>query len=371
MRCIKCIMDNSDPDIDFDENGICNHCQKYEEEVNKRVFVGKEATKNLISIIEKIKSSGKKKKYDCIIGLSGGVDSSYVAHIVKENGLNPLAIHFDNGWNSELAVNNIENIIDKLNIDLYTYVINWREFKEMQKAFFKADVPDVEVLTDHAIGAILFREAKKRNIKYIISGSNYASESSLPSKWSYGHADWKYIKSIQKKYNKFKFKTYPHYTIFDLFYLTFIHRIKSVGILNYIDYDKFKAQKLLENNYNWRPYGGKHYESSFTKIFQGYILPKKFNVDKRIVHYSDLIRSKQFDRDKALKIIKNEPPLDHNVATKEIKYLCKKLDYSNEHFDELMARKPKSFNDYPNNFKLIQRIRLFLSFLRKNNFYSK
>ena len=209
--CTRCIMDTSDPEIEFDNNTVCNHCKKYEELAAELTIPSQDRKKILQDIIHKIKMKGKNKKYDCIIGVSGGADSTYVAYLVKEFGLRPLAVHLDNGWNSELAVSNIEQTLKRLNIDLYTYIINWEEFKDLQLSFLKASTPDLEIPTDYAIAALLYKTAIKNNISYLILGTNITTEAILPPRWSCGHGDWKYIKSVHNKYGSKKLRTFPHF----------------------------------------------------------------------------------------------------------------------------------------------------------------
>ena len=238
--CVQCVMDTTDPDIQFDEQGICNHCKNYETVIDSRVFTGQEGKDKLDRMVTAMKKAGKNKSYDCLIGVSGGVDSTYTAYLVKQMGLRPLAVHFDNGWNSELAVSNIEKVLKKLDIDLYTHVVNWNEFKALQISFLKASTPDGEIPTDHAINALLFRQAAKHNIKYIISGLNFSTESIMPKAWSYGHMDWPYIKGIYKQFGKnLKLSTYPYISWSKLFYYTFFKGIRSFSMLNYIDYSDF------------------------------------------------------------------------------------------------------------------------------------
>ncbi|MBP6755518.1 MAG: N-acetyl sugar amidotransferase [Bacteroidia bacterium] len=368
--CTRCIMDTSDPEIFFDEDGVCNHCHRYDVELPKRVFQGKIAKEKLTQIINKIKRSGKGKEYDCIIGVSGGVDSTYVAYLTKELGLRALAIHFDNGWNSELAVSNIEKVLDGLNIDLFTYVIDWEEFKDLQLSFLKASTPDGEIPTDHAINALLFREASKRGIKYIINGMNFATESMAIRMWAYGHSDWKYIKTIHELFGTSSLKRYPHYSFLNLFYWTFFKRIKVVSILNYVEYDKDKVMTLIQDNLGWVYYGGKHYESVYTRFFQGYILPKKFNIDKRIGHLSDLIRSRQLTRDKAIEELKYVG-YDIKMKNIDLEFVMKKLDFDKESFEQLMNEKPKNFMDYPNSASKIIILKRLVNYLRAKGLYSK
>ncbi|MEO9023066.1 MAG: N-acetyl sugar amidotransferase [Ginsengibacter sp.] len=368
--CTRCIMDTSDPDIMFNEEGVCSHCKRYDIELPKRVFKGKEAEERLTKLINQIKASGKGKEYDCIIGVSGGVDSTYVAYLTRKLGLRPLAIHFDNGWNSELAVSNIEKTLDKLGIDLYTYVIDWKEFRDLQLSFLKASTPDGEVPTDHAINALLFKEASKRNIKYLISGMNFATESMAVKAWSYGHSDWKYISSVHKTFGSSGLKNYPHFNFLDLFNWTYLKRIKSVSILNYLDYNKAEVMNVLQNELGWVYYGGKHYESVYTRFFQGYILPQKFNIDKRRGHLSDLVNSGQIKRQESLDIMKNEG-YDNVLMEQDKQFVMKKLLLSPEKFEEIMHLPKKTFNDYPNNEDKISKLKTFVNYLRFKGLYSK
>jgi len=363
-------MDTSDPEITFDDKGVCNHCYRYDEELPKRVFQGEIAQEKLAQMVQNIKQTGKGKEYDCIIGVSGGVDSTYVAYLTKELGLRALAVHFDNGWNSALAVSNIEKVLDGLNIDLYTYVIDWEEFKDLQLSFLKASTPDGEIPTDHAINALLFKEASKRGIKYIINGMNFATESMAVRMWAYGHSDWKYIKAIHSKFGSSSLRNYPHFSFFNLFYWTFIKRIKVVTILNYLEYDKEKVMKLIQDKLGWVYYGGKHYESVYTRFFQGYILPTKFKIDKRIGHLSDLIRSGQLSREKALKELSGEG-YDAQMKNIDLEFVMKKLDFDKERFDTIMNEKPKSFMDYPNSASVIIKLKRFVNYLRQKEFYNK
>lgn len=342
--CSRCVMDTTDPDITFNIEGVCNHCLNYDKQIS-RLPKGEEAEKKLKELIEKIKEDGKSNEYDCIIGLSGGVDSTYVAYIVKEEfGLRPLAVHLDNGWNSELSVVNMENIVKKLNIDLYTHVIDWEEFKDIQLSFLKSSTPDSEVPSDHAIFSVLRKISKKHNVKYVINGINIKTESHHALSWSQGHSDFGYIKSIQKIFGTKKIKTFPHGNR-----LTIIEDLfskKWVNILNYIDYDKDEAKKLITEKLNWRDYGGKHYESIYTKFFQGYILPQKFGYDKRKMHLSSLICAGSVTRSAALKELENPPyPVSEQLDDRE--YLIKKFKITEQEFNDILALPPKTYFDYP------------------------
>jgi N-acetyl sugar amidotransferase len=337
-------MDTTDPEIQFDELGICNHCKQYDELVVKHIKNGKSGRDYLNKILDRVRTEQNGKEYDCIIGLSGGIDSSYVACMVKELGLRPLAVHLDNGWDSELAVKNIELLLKKLDIDLYTHVIDWDEFKDIQLSFLKASTPDSEIPSDHAIFSILYHMANKIGTRYIILGCNIRTETHIPISWSQGHMDWKYINSVHKTFGSVPFKTYPHLDFFQ--YNKNLLLNKTINILDYLNYSKNDALKYLEKEVGWRYYGGKHYESIYTRFFQGYILPKKFGFDKRKSHFSSLICSSEMTREDALREINTEPyPVDQQNEDKA--YVIKKLGLTEEEFGQIMANPPKTFWDYP------------------------
>jgi len=341
--CTKCVMDTSDPDIHFNENGVCNHCILYEKKMSA-FLTGKERDTQLEALINKIKKSGEGKEYDCVIGISGGVDSTYVAYKVKEFGLRPLAIHLDNGWNSELSVKNIENILKRLDIDLYTHVIDWEEFKDLQLSFLKASTPDSEIPTDHAIFSLLRHLAAKMKVSYIITGINQKTESHHPLKWSQGHADWKYIKSVHKQFGSTKLSTYPHGNFLTLF--KELYSKNWINILNYMDYSKYEAKQILAKEFAWNDYGGKHYESIYTRFYQGYILPKKFGYDKRKMHLSSLICGGEITRQEALEELKKEP-YSRKLQEEDKIYVIKKLGITEGNFEEIMKLPLKTYADYP------------------------
>lgn len=339
-------MDTTDPDIVFDEHGNCNHCTASIKMLNEVYFIEPGIKKrNLYKAVEQIKKEGKNKKYDCIIGLSGGVDSSYLAYIVvKELGLRPLAVHLDNGWNSELAVKNIETVVNKLKIDLYTHVIDWNEFKALQLSFLRASVIDIELLTDHAIGETIYRLSKKFKLKYFLSGFNCQSETVMPTKWLYPYKmDSLNIQDIYKTHGESrKFRTFKFLNFYE--YLTFgKNKMSLLPILNNIDYQRENALMVLERELEWRNYGNKHEESLFTKFYQGYILPMKFDVDKRKAHVSSLICSNQITRTDALKEL--ELPILSNVD-QNISYFLKKLDFGREEFENIMRMPTRNHWDY-------------------------
>jgi N-acetyl sugar amidotransferase len=357
--CTKCVMDTSDPNITFDENGICSHCKSFNY-VDSKDFNNESI---LLSHINIIKKAGKGKKYDCIIGVSGGVDSSYVAYLVKKYGLRPLAIHLDNGWNSELAVQNIRRMLEILEIDLFTYVLDWEEFRDLQVSFLKSGTPDAEIPTDHAITAIIFKLAAKHNIKYLISGSNIATESIGVKAWSHGHSDWRYIKSVHKKFSNKKLKSYPHYGFLDLVYYKIVKQQKSFKILNFINYNKAEAIKELEINFGWKYYGGKHYESIYTRFYQGYYLPTKFGFDKRRSHLSSQIINGQVSREEALKELLSDAYNPNDYQQDRI-YVLKKLKLDENEFNSIMESENKCFQDYPS-----YETHFFLKYFKKNYKY--
>ena len=334
QTCIQCVMDDTDPLITFDEIGVCSHCRDYPARLKMFVPGGEDKMKHLDKMVSFCKKAGKGKKYDCVIGVSGGVDSTYVAYLVKKLGLRPLAVHLDNGWNAELAVSNIKSVLEKLDIDLYTLVLNWEEFRNLQLAFLLASTPDSEIPSDHAIVALMREIAHKEGVP-VLWGVNFTSESILPRTWSQGHMDWAYIKKVNKLFGKGKLSNYPHYSVWKLIYYRRILQQRLFNVLNYIDYDKEEAKKHLTQEFGFRDYGGKHHESIYTRIFQTYILPVKFGFDKRKCHYSSLILANQMTREHALKELVT-PPYNPNTIGKDIEYLCKKFDLNREDFHSIL-----------------------------------
>jgi len=337
-------MDSTDPNIEFDEIGICNHCYDHDRMLKQEVISGDAGRKYLDQLVQKIKREGDGKSYDCIVGVSGGVDSTYVAYFAKGLGLRTLAVHVDNGWDSELAVKNIEEVVKRLDIDLYTNVLDWEEFKDLQVAFLKASTPDSEVPTDHAIWATLALVAQKMKVKYVLSGMNVRTETHLPKAWSNGHFDWKYIQSVHKIFGSKHLKKFPHVNLFSFY--RFLLTQKQVYILNYIDYDKGKAMEILERELRWRNYGGKHHESIYTRFFQGFILPEKFGYDKRRSHLSSMICSGEITRAAALKEM-DKPAYAPSLQEDDLDYVTKKLGLSHDQFQEIMDLPRKSYENYP------------------------
>ncbi|MFQ1063066.1 N-acetyl sugar amidotransferase [Bordetella trematum] len=354
QQCTRCVMDTTDPDITFDEQGLCSHCQRYDLMVRDIVdrATRDERRAELEAVVARIKAAGQGKDYDCIMGLSGGVDSSYIAYLTRELGLRPLAVHFDSGWNSELAVSNIENIVKRLGIDLYTHVVNWDEMRDLQLAFFKASVANCDIPTDHAFPAILLSQAAKHGIKYVLSGSNYATEFILPSSWGYQSGDLRHLKDIHRQFGQGRLREYPTIGFFKQYiWYPYIRRIKTVKLLNYLPYNKFEAKQIIMRELGWRDYGGKHYESVFTRFFQGYYLPTKFGYDKRLAHLSSLINSGQLSREQALQELR-EPTYDPALQAEDKRFVAKKLGVSVDELDAIFARPNKDYTAYKSYAKL-------------------
>ena len=349
QMCVRTVMDTTDPEIWFDENGVSSHALNYDERFAADVEAATSGHRlpELNAMIAKIKAAGVGKPYDCVVGISGGVDSTYLILQAVKLGLRPLAVHFDSGWNSELAVNNIENIVTKLNLDLYTDVVDWREMKDLQLSFFKASVPNADIPTDHVFASVSYQQAKKYGIKYILSGHNLVSESILPTAWGYDAADSKHVKAIQKRFGSVKLKTYPLLGPFKrhLWY-EIINGITSFDPLNYMPYDYADAKAEIARELGWRDYGGKHHESVFTRYFQGYYLPHKFGFDKRQAHLSSLILSRQTTRDAALSELE-QPPYDERLRKQDHEFIAKKLGVSTSELEQIFARPPAAHLDYP------------------------
>lgn len=362
--CTRCVMDTSDPDITFDASGVCNHCHRFSAVAAKRLIPVSERSVQLSALVEKIKRDGHGNDYDCVIGVSGGVDSTYVAYLTRELGLRPLAVHFDNGWNSELAVANIEKTLKILDIDLYTYVVDWPEFRDLQLSFLKASTPDGEVPTDHAIVALLYRIAVKHGLKHILLGVNVNSEAIMPLKWGYGYSDFRYIRGVHRQFGTAPLKTFPRYTLPQLFNYMFVCKIQLVPILDYIDYQKDAAMLTIQDKLGWVYYGGKHYESIYTRFFQSYVLPRKFNIDKRRAHYSNLVLSGQMTRMQALQHMK-EPVYSDQGLVNDRSYAMKKLGVSEADFESIMALPTKTFFDYRNSYALLETAKKLLAKLRR------
>jgi N-acetyl sugar amidotransferase len=354
--CTHCVMDTTDEQIQFNADGVCNHCVDFEMLQKPQILKGNDGKLALDAFVAQMKAEGKGKAYDCIIGISGGVDSSYVAHRVIELGLRPLAVHVDTGWNSELAVSNIEKIVNALKIDLFTTVIDWDEMRDLQLAFLKSGVANCDVPQDHAFVAVLFKLAAKKGIRWIISGHNLQTESILPESWGYLSIDSKHLRSIHDRFGTRRLKSFPTYSLFDYtFWWPYARRIKILKMLNFENYRKDEAKQLLIDHFGWRDYGGKHYESRFTKFFQSYYLPTKFGYDKRRAHLASLVVSGEMTRQVALEEL-NKPPFDPDEARQDRLFVAKKLGVSEVEFDAIVAGPRKTYLDYPSSAERIEKL---------------
>lgn len=359
QMCTRCVMDTTDPEIIFDEKGYCNHCIAAEIKLAENWFPNDEGKRKLEFISSQIKNKKGNKEYDSIIGVSGGIDSSYLLHLAKvEMKLNPLVVHVDAGWNSQIAVNNIEKMVKKLNLDLFTYVVNWDDIRRLQVAFLKSSLANQDVPQDHSFFAKLYQVADENNIDYTITGSNLTSESILPQSWGYDSNDSIQLKAIFNEFGHGKLRNYPTMSFFkNKIYWPYFKKMKVVKPLNFIDYNKNEAIHFLEDNYDWQYYGGKHHESKWTKFFQAHYLPEKFGFDKRKAHLSSMIVAKQISRDEALNEL-SKPLYDAHELKEDMLFIEKKLGLKLGELKELMNLPNKFYTDYPNNQRM-------LAFLRK------
>jgi len=348
--CSNCVMDTSDSKIVFDEKGVCDHCNDFYKNVLPNWHPDERGKKKLDEMVANIKKEGEGKDFDCILGMSGGVDSSYLLHLaVTQLGLRPLVFHVDGGWNSELAVNNIQVMVEKLKLDLYTEVINWEEMKDFQLAFFKAGVPHLDIPQDHAFIATLYNFANKYNIKYILNGGNISTECVRnPMEWLYYGTDMAQIRDIKKRFGTIKMETYPFSPIFKhKFYLRYIKSVQVVKPLNYMRYIKEDALKLLADVYGWKPYPQKHFESRFTKFYESYWLPERFGFDTRRVQFSSLILTSQMKREDAMEKLK-KPAYNPETIEDEFNYIATKLGITKEELRGYFNSEKKFYQDYKN-----------------------
>ena len=345
--CKRCVMDTSAKDIKFNNDSVCNFCSNfldsYKFSKNLRI-VDKSKLDKLISAC---KERGKGRKYDCIVGVSGGVDSSFTLIEVVNKGLNPLAVHMDNGWDSELAQNNIQNLVRKLNVDLFTYVIEWQEYRSLMQSFFDADVVDIEILYDNAAFASCYNQAKKNGLKHILAGTNIVTEGmAMPKEWNWLKYDKKNIESIAKL-NNIKINSFPCISLLEKIFYENVRGIRWISFLDFLEFDKDKALKILIKEFGYKPYPYKHYESIFTRFYQGYILPKKFGIDKRRVHFSNLISTGLMKRNEAIELLKNIPYPSIEDLEEDKAYFLKKMKWEEATLDEYISRPPKSHYSYP------------------------
>lgn len=348
--CTNCVMDTSDSAIEFDANGVCDHCRSFGCGVAPHWHPDEKGEAIFREMVGNIRESGKGKPFDSIIGLSGGLDSSYLLHLaVTEFGMRPLVFHVDGGWNTDIAVNNIQMLVEKLGLDLYTEVINWEEMRDFQLAFFKSGVPHLDIPQDHAFVATLYHFANKHNIKYILNGGNFATECVRnPLEWLYHGTDMAQIRDIHSRFGTRELKTYPFSSIlFHKFYLRYIRGVRVVKPLNYLPYTKQIATETLQSLYGWKAYPQKHFESRFTRFFEGYWLPTRFGYDTRRVQYSSLILTDQMTREEALSRLE-KPAYDPETIDEEFEYIATKLGVAAEELRHYHKMPLKTYKDYAN-----------------------
>lgn len=346
QQCSVSVMDTiADPNITFDKDGVSNYYHQYKKAEANNVFSGEAGKKKLDAAIAMIKAEGKGKEYDCILGLSGGADSSYLAWLAKEQGLRPLVVHFDYGWNLELAVQNIENIIKKLGFNLYTIVMNWEEMKKLQRSYYRASVLDMDVPADHMIFGSLYKTAAKFGIRHILSGKNTVTEAVLPSAWNYNKFDLVNLKNIHRRFENASLKELPSLGVWQFGYYSGYKKIRITELLEYVEYNKQDVKDLLARELDWKDYGGKHYENIFTRFYQGYVLPVKFGIDKRKAHLSNLIFSGQITKAQAMEELAL-PPYDFSLIMEDLEYVSKKLGFGLEEFVDIINQPNRNHDEF-------------------------
>jgi N-acetyl sugar amidotransferase len=355
-QCRVTLMDTTDPDITFNAAGECHYVAHFREKLLPQ-WKPEGEPERLQALFERIRREGRGREYDSILGLSGGVDSSYLAHLARQYGLRPLVVHTDTGWNSELAVKNIENIVTRCKFDLVTHVVDWPEMQDLQRAFFNAAVPNQDMPQDHAIFAAYYGLAAKHGIKWALNGNNFATESILPSAWGTDAGDLRHILAIHRRFGSIPLRQFPRmgYIKYGVNFRV-LHRLNVIKPLNLIHYRKDEAMRLLASQFDWRYYGGKHYESRFTKFFQGWYLPYKFGYDKRLAHLSSLILSGEMTRTEALDEMQREHYSEADLR-EDMTYMQKKLGVSQTEFARLMDLPPQAHEDYPNSQWLLQTLK--------------
>lgn len=347
--CIQCVMDTSDPVIDFDSQGVCNHCRNFTSRVSQTWFPGPEGRPRLDRIVETISAAGKGKDYDCVLGLSGGIDSSYMAIKIKELGLRPLVVHVDAGWNSEVAVANIERVVRHCGYDLHTHVVDWEDMRELQLAYLRSGISNQDVPQDHIFFASLYHFAISHDIRFILSGGNIASEGIMAETWHEGSAmDSINLKAIHRKFGQRPLRSYRTISFWQYYVLyPLVRKMRTVRPLNYMPYDKAKAAAELREVIGWRDYGRKHGESLFTKVFQNDYLVRKYGYDKRKPHLSSLIASGQLSRAEALEQL-SRPLYEPEELEIDLDYFCKKLRITRADYEGFVTGPKSSYYDFPN-----------------------
>lgn len=367
--CAKGVYDDTVPGITFDEDGVCNY-NRLLEQMEQMYPLGEEGERQLMQTIDKIKKEGKGKKYDCVVGVSGGCDSSYMVYKLKEYGLRPLAAHFDNTWNSSIATENIRKVLSKLDVDLYTIVVDNEEYDDIYRSFIEAGVPDIEAPTDIGLATTLWKAAAKHKIRYIMQGHNFRTEGNNPLGWLY--MDGKYISSVHKQFGKKKMETFPNLWFGTFMKFLLVNRIKQIRPLYNISFNKEQVKQFLKDEFDWEWYGGHHLENRFTAFYHSYFLPRRFSMDQRKNGFNALSYSGQMDRNEALKMLKTPPEYSED----DLNYVKKRLGYTDEKFEELMNAPKKFYTDFKTYKPLFEKLSPFFYVLYKANlvpysFYKK
>lgn len=339
QRCSRCLYDENVPNITFDAAGVCNYCHIHDQ-LNREYPTGEEGQQRLFALADRIKHQGRNKPYDVIVGVSGGCDSSYLLYLAVQLGLRPLAVHFDNTWDSTIAVENIHDVLKKLNVDLHTYVVDNKEYDDIYRSFLQAGVPDVEAPTDIGLAVTLNKAAEEYGVKYIFEGHSFRTEGIAPLGWIY--MDGKYIESVQKKFGMYPLKTYPNLWMSDFLRWTIVKGLVKLRPLYYIDYVKKDAMALLTKELGWEWYGGHHLENRFTAFWHTYFMPQRYHVDTRLLGYSALVRSGQMTREQGLELIQQPQEYDPEL----LEMVKKRLGFSDEEFERLMNLPKRTYRDY-------------------------
>ena len=358
--CSRCLYDETVPNISFDENGVCNYCHIHDQ-LNQEYPTGEEGKRRLNAIANKIRKDGRGKPYDVIVGVSGGADSSYLVYLAKELGLRPLGVHFDNTWDSTVAVENIHDVLKKLDVDLYTYVVDNKEYDDIYRSFLKAGVPDVEAPTDIGLAAVLNMATEKYGIKYIFEGHSFRTEGVAPLGWIY--MDGKYIQSVQKQYGTMPLKTYPNMLMPSFIKWTAILQLKKIRPLYYVDYVKKDVMAMLTQELGWEWYGGHHLENRFTAFWHTYFMPKRYGIDTRLLGHSALVRSGQITREQGLEMLSVPQEYDPEM----LEMVKKRLGFSDEEFEQIMNLPRRTYRDFKTYKQTFESMRVFWWLMYKLN----
>lgn len=370
IECGRCLFSKSNyPRLELDDHGVCHFCRKYDTEKPIRTVPPHKRVEALHNLVAAIKRAGRNKEYDCLIGLSGGIDSAYLALKAADLGLRALALHVDNGWDTELAVSNIQSVVETLHIDLTTVVLDWAQFRSLQIAFLRSGTPDVDIPADHAIQAAMWETARSHGIRYILSGMNFATESISPREWAQGHSDWRYVRAVGQRWGGVDLESFPHFSFPRLAWYG-LRRLQIVSLLNYLDFDEPRALAELRDRIDFRPYGPKHGESRYTRFIQGYYLPRRFGIDKRIAHLSALINAGSMTREDALAELQCNDYVEEE-ADDDLRYVRKKLGLTEADWDDIMHGETKSIHDYPHRQSCFRLLKRLVALARASGWYAR